>query len=183
MNYLRKIQEILQINKYSLPVFYDDRNALYCATFFCKKNELITMKFADYAILYLSNKKTISNIDGLTTYFLNAYGNKNLENNFIDSVISKVSIFNNVYTANAGTHTSIHAIFSYFYPRYGLLIKTNKVNFKLIIKKFLGIKSNSKIEFHTDSYIELNKKFFFVKDSIRRACHIWVSCDHNDLFL
>lgn len=55
-------------------------------------------------------------IDGLSPNCLNSCGNKNLEINFFDELISKGFVFTNVASTAAGTHTSMHSVFSSMYP-------------------------------------------------------------------
>ena len=54
-------------------------------------------------------------LDGLSPKFLNSCGNKQYEHNFIDECIENGAVFSQVYSANAGTHTSMHVFFSGFY--------------------------------------------------------------------
>ncbi len=54
-------------------------------------------------------------IDGLRPDFLHMDGT---EKNFIDRLLEKGSLFNNVVTAGSGTHTSMHAIFTALLPSY-----------------------------------------------------------------
>lgn len=56
-------------------------------------------------------------IDGLRPDFLHINGGEG-EKNFIDRMLEKGSLFNNVITAGSGTHTSMHAVFSALLPSY-----------------------------------------------------------------
>lgn len=54
-------------------------------------------------------------LDGLSPKYLNCCGATEKESNFIDELISKGTCFSQVYSANAGTHTSMHVFFSGLY--------------------------------------------------------------------
>lgn len=54
-------------------------------------------------------------IDGLSPNFLNSCGNNNVEPNFIDKLINRGFVFTNVASTAAGTHTSMHSVFSSMY--------------------------------------------------------------------
>lgn len=56
-------------------------------------------------------------IDGLRPDFLHIKGEET-EKNFIDRLLEKGSLFNNVITAGSGTHTSMHSIFTSLLPSY-----------------------------------------------------------------
>lgn len=71
----------------------------------------------------ISFKNTYDNvywflIDGLRPDFLRINGNKEVEENFFDELISKGTMFNKVITAGSGTFTSMHSIFSALLPSY-----------------------------------------------------------------
>ena len=50
-------------------------------------------------------------IDGLRPDFLHL-GEEQSQKNYIDKTLSNATVFNNVLTAGAGTHTSMHSIFT-----------------------------------------------------------------------
>lgn len=54
-------------------------------------------------------------IDGLSPSFLNSCGKDGYTTTFIDKCLSKGTVFSQVYSANGGTHTSMHVFFSGFY--------------------------------------------------------------------
>lgn len=54
-------------------------------------------------------------LDGLSPKYLNSCGAKECEANFIDELISKGTRFSQVYSANGGTHSSMHVFFSGLY--------------------------------------------------------------------
>ena len=54
-------------------------------------------------------------LDGLSPKFLNSCGAKECEANFIDELISRGTCFCQVYSANGGTHSSMHVFFSGLY--------------------------------------------------------------------
>ena len=55
-------------------------------------------------------------IDGLSPQHLSLCGNKEVEPNFFDELLSKGVVFSQVISASGGTHTSMHATFSSFMP-------------------------------------------------------------------
>jgi len=57
-------------------------------------------------------------IDGLCPGYLNLCGNSDVNNNFLDQLMSKGLVFNNVVTTASGTHTSMHSIFTSLMPSY-----------------------------------------------------------------
>ncbi len=57
-------------------------------------------------------------IDGLCPDYLNLCGNSDVNNNFLDQLMSKGLVFNNVVTTASGTHTSMHSIFTSLMPSY-----------------------------------------------------------------
>lgn len=57
-------------------------------------------------------------LDGLSPWFLHSCGQSNLKENFIDELIQRGTVFTNVFTTDAGTHTSLHSIFSSLLPSY-----------------------------------------------------------------
>lgn len=56
-------------------------------------------------------------IDGLRPDFLHL-GEEQSKKNYIDKTLSNATVFNNVLTAGAGTHTSMHSIFTSLLPSY-----------------------------------------------------------------
>lgn len=56
-------------------------------------------------------------IDGLRPDFLNL-GETGKKRNFIDQILLRGSVFTHVVTANAGTHTSMHSIFTSLLSSY-----------------------------------------------------------------
>ena len=56
-------------------------------------------------------------IDGLRPDFLHLCEEQS-QKNYIDKILSNATVFNNVLTAGAGTHTSMHSIFTSLLPSY-----------------------------------------------------------------
>lgn len=57
-------------------------------------------------------------IDGLRPDFLQLGNRNRLRNNFFEQLVSESTVFSNVVTANAGTHTSMHSIFTSLLSSY-----------------------------------------------------------------
>lgn len=55
-------------------------------------------------------------IDGLSPDFLRVCGNAEVQKNFFDELLERGTVFSNVATTAAGTHTSMHSIFSSSMP-------------------------------------------------------------------
>ena len=55
-------------------------------------------------------------IDGLSPDYLHACGNTEAERCFFDELLEKSALFTNVSSTAAGTHTSMHSVFSSMYP-------------------------------------------------------------------
>lgn len=57
-------------------------------------------------------------IDGLRPDFLNIKVDKCVKKNYIDKLLERGTVFNNVVTSSAGTYTSMHSIFTSLLPSY-----------------------------------------------------------------
>ncbi len=55
-------------------------------------------------------------IDGLSPLHLRICGNMNVENTFFDELMKNGTVFSNVASTAAGTHTAMHSVFSSMYP-------------------------------------------------------------------
>ena len=57
-------------------------------------------------------------IDGLRPDFLHLKNSNKISKNFFEQLVSNATVFSNVVTTNAGTHTSMHSIFTSLLPSY-----------------------------------------------------------------